>query len=150
MIDRSKIKKMYVWNDNQDKVDRYIIDAFSDGSCLAVNVSHEKAFESGEAYSVRKWKHYAEIYEEEYRHFKVEEITEEFFDYLFRRITNGNIYRVTMIDRNSKFCLRISDGWMSLGYLYSNFKMKKPIYSIDDAGIVTKTYTDWMPVGVKE
>jgi len=151
MIDRSKVKKMYVWGEDLErKRMRYVLDTFSDGSCLVVPEFAEYRFENGGKYVTLDYPHYEEITEEKYRPFKVEEITEEFFDYLFRNTTDGKIHRITTIDYGSELCIRVSDGWMSLEHLFNNYKVKKPVYSVNDDGTITKTFTDWMPVGVKE
>ena len=151
MIDRSKVKKMLVWNsDIKYKEKRYVIDIFKNGSCLFVSKESEKEFEADGPYRILSSFHCMEIPKDKYRPFKVEEITEEFFEYLFRKTTEGKIYRITTIDYNSELCIRVSDGWISFEHLFNNYKMKKPIYSVNNAGTVTKTYTDWMSAGVKE
>jgi len=151
MIDRSKIKKMYVWDtDITYKVKRYVIDTFKDGSCLIVSEESEWSFENGEKYMTLNYLHYKEITEDKYRPFKVEETSEEFLDYLFRRKNGiGQISKCTTVSSMSGG-VYITGFWKGLDDLYEDWEMKKPVYSVNSDGTITKTYTDWMPVGVKK
>ncbi len=151
MIDRSKVKKMYVWDaDPACKEARYVIDTFNNGSCLVVAEMSEKRFEDGEQYTTLNYLHYKEISSEKYRPFKVKETTEEFFDYLFKNKESGIIHRVEAIDADSEVSnVYIYNSWISVKDLYDDYKMKKPIWQMVNA-YMYKTYTDWMPAGVKE
>lgn len=151
MIDRSKVKKMYVWDtDPTYKVVRYVIDTFSDGSCLVVAEEYERRFENGKQYTTLNYLHYEKISEDKYHSFKEGEITEKFFDYLFRRRDSRYIYKISAIDIDFQL-IKISDRWFGSMALCEDWEMKKPYYIlIDETRLVEKHYTDWIPAGVKE
>ena len=150
MLDRSKIKKMWVWNDDQDEVDRYVIDIFSDGSCLAVPKFDEYMFENGGKYVTLNYLHYKEITEDKYRPFKAEEITEKFFDYLFRKKGSTFITKIIGIRHIDNNCIYINNNWISVFDLYGKWEMAKPTLLILSDVKIKKAYTNWMPAGVKE
>ena len=154
MIDRSKVKKMYVWNKECDnKLKRYVVVKNSDGSCYAVDYTSEGEWENNTTSDITlmPYLHYKEIPEEKYRHFKAEEITEEFFDYLFRHKNTGRVCKIKYLDfndgDNSPF--NIEKHWLTPKELFEEYEMKKPIWQMVNA-YMYKTYTDWMPAGVKE
>ena len=152
MIDRSKVKKMYVWGEDLErKRMRYVLDTFSDGSCLVVPEFAEYRFENGGKYVTLDYPHYEEIPEDKYHPFKAEEITEEFFDYLFRHKNTGRVCKIKYLNfndgDNSPF--NIEKHWLTPKELFEEYEMKKPIWQMVNA-YMYKTYTDWMPAGVKE
>jgi len=151
MIDRSKVKKMLVWNsDIKYKEKRYVIDIFKNGSCLYVSKESEKEFEADGPYRILSSSHCMEVPKDKYRPFKAEEITEEFLDYLFRmRVGNGQISKCTTVSSESG-SIYLAGCWTTIDELYEDWEIKKLVYSVNDDGIVTKTYTDWMSAGVKE
>jgi hypothetical protein len=59
MLKRSEIKKKLVWNDPEDKPERYVLFENGDGSCIAVHANWENEFENGGEFQVVLWQHYA-------------------------------------------------------------------------------------------
>ena len=68
MLDRAKCKKMFVWDDyNNKKRKRIVIYTNNNGSCVAVDHADEDTFLRGNAFNVVKWDHCKPIPEKKTR-----------------------------------------------------------------------------------
>jgi len=151
MIDRPKVKKMWVADLRKDleenKYVRYVIVRNSDGSCLAVALTDEEEWEKrkGEVKLVY-WRYCKEIPSEEYRPFKDEEITEEFFFFLFKRKNDGIIYRIQSMAPGG---VKINGEWQTPYFLYKDWEIKRLMYRVISGHMAIFYPDEWEPAGVK-
>jgi hypothetical protein len=64
MLDRSKCKKMFVWDGDhlkERKHERIVVELVEGKGCFAVTENHESYFLNGYAFSLTHWDHYEEI-----------------------------------------------------------------------------------------
>lgn len=142
MLDRSKCKKMLVWDNQEDikesdAVERIVIDTCEDGSCICVDEIDTSRFTKGLHYNTTTWDNYKPIPEPSYRPF---ETLEEFMPY------SGNWFRLT-------------EGWHVRKVVSLDFNCSYPIMFTKGEMETTKSLCDsyemlhnneWVPAGIKE
>lgn len=116
MIDRSKCKKMLVWQNNEGAAEvRTVIDILNDGSCLVVSRSREKAFFDGGWYSASFYNHCKPIP-------KKPELTDsEIMVKIWKHKQNNAYYSVSSFDSFFGFLLgdtRVSRETLFVDYEY--------------------------------
>lgn len=124
MLDRSKCKKMLVWDDDRIGAgERIVIDVFPDGSCIAVDLGYEESFYAGGEYEIDIWDHYKETPEKTKRwmtHDKIFAMIQEqlkkgvlvFFDDGCGFITTN--YNSAMNEKVFRYSLDLGKTWHKL------------------------------------
>ncbi len=147
MIDKSQIKKMWVWNEdipNPKTHKAYVLFKDDTGYC-AVDTWLEEYFEKGEDFGTIYWKH-AEKIQEKWRPFREGEMPAEYIGYLYRHKATHRIYKAGVysypalqdIGIQGVQLYLVAYRWVGNKDLFENFEVSK------DGG---KT---WEPIGVKE
>ncbi len=140
-IKREDIKKMLVWDGDNDGVKRFVICKTDNGYWAVCNRS-EEAFKDGTLFCIIEWEHAKPIPEPlpelKWRPFKADEIDEQLLDFYFRKKGDpGIVIKIMNLDILNAF-IYINHTWKDLNKLFELYDMKETVDGI------------WHPAGVKE